>query len=709
MSEPDRAPLAPDLPKVLAACNRVARILQLSLKKRGGQKHHPEMSMTGANPRLDANTWLASRVTPPLRWVGLVCVGVVLAAIWYFRTRHLGLEAALNGFSPEQAAVLANSPAWFEADFPSGASEQLKSLIFQIYPLALAAGLDIDKVWSAAIAVELVALSAAAFWSYALLFPTSSILARAAVALLCTASSLLTPDLARFGFPFYGWYYGFAHAGFLVVCALFLSERLRTAAVALVLLFTIHPIIAGFAAIFCGVPFLVRASERRLPPYKQVLGAVIVVLVGCGAWIAFLSTKGTLTGGDVDPELFVALTRAQSYHWFPFYLGVFWDSHANHFIPLLSTLALIAWALSEQLRQNARLAREAAIGISALMATVAAGLVISEFVAQPTLIKLSLHRAGQSAAVIGSLFIVHALWRDLTEGDAMERGLAAVLLLLPFQSTVGLVPGAVGLRVALAAAKAYRRGTWAWPLGVATALVILIGLALLVYWRSGLTASVPAGRYLGFDTWLVMAGLIAAVWPLVWTRLPAATVSPPLALSAAMVIAMAAFGVAASPRSDLLADPARRERARNSLDAQLWAKANTPVGTLFMVDPTLFYMWRDKSHRPSFGTVREWLLISILYNSRAGLLEEGMRRYEALGVPRPYYVLNPTDRSMSRMLDRIGGDAGQRFLALQRIDFERLADTYGIRYVVFDRSKLKNPPPLKVVHENADFVIGSIR
>ena len=151
------------------------------------------------------------------------------------------------------------------------------------------------------------------------------------------------------------------------------------------------------------------------------------------------------------------------------------------------------------------------------------------------------------------------------------------------------------------------------------------------------------------------------------------------------------------------------ERARNALDAQLWARANTPIGTLFMVDPGFGYMWRDKSHRPSFGTVREWLLISIMYNSRASLLEEGMRRYEALGLQRPDYVFNPTERSMPRLLDRLIGDAVRAFSALKHEDFERLAGIYGINHVVFDRARLSGQAPLPVVYQNAQFVIGRIR
>ena len=75
------------------------------------------------------------------------------------------------------------------------------------------------------------------------------------------------------------------------------------------------------------------------------------------------------------------------------------------------------------------------------------------------------------------------------------------------------------------------------------------------------------------------------------------------------------------------------------LDAELWARENTPLGALFMVDPAMQDAWRGKSYRPSFGVAREWLFYSTLYNSNSAVLEEGMARYRALGLelPRPIY------------------------------------------------------------------------
>lgn len=76
----------------------------------------------------------------------------------------------------------------------------------------------------------------------------------------------------------------------------------------------------------------------------------------------------------------------------------------------------------------------------------------------------------------------------------------------------------------------------------------------------------------------------------------------------------------------------RKVLASDYLAAQRWARANTVQDSLFMVDPTIYYGWRDFSQRSSFGNLREWLHTGWLYDSRADVYTEGVKRFGEFGI-----------------------------------------------------------------------------
>ena len=126
-----------------------------------------------------------------------------------------------------------------------------------------------------------------------------------------------------------------------------------------------------------------------------------------------------------------------------------------------------------------------------------------------------------------------------------------------------------------------------------------------------------------------------------------------------------------------------------------------------MVDPAMQDAWRGKSYRPSFGVTREWLFYSTLYNSNSAVLEEGMARYRALGLETPPpYIFDTKERRMLPLFNRITQSAQQRYYAMEKADFNRFAETYGICYFVLQRKNLVNPIALDVVYENSHYLIA---
>ncbi len=639
------------------------------------------------------------------RLISLGAVAAISASVVFFRTKWLDEEAALSGLSPEQLAMKTNHPEQFLQDFPSGALELLNSVIFHVYPLAEAIGLPISAVWAVMIGIEVVLFGYATGWVFRRLFPDVSWPLTGIAIALYVASKFLGPDLARFNFPYYGWNYGFALSGTLFVIALSVRNKVVSAACVAVATFMVHPIMALFAMAFTGAMGLIKLIDGGFPCMRDSVLAAIIITIGCGGWFAFIASNGTVSGGEVPPETYVAYVRAQNFHWFPSFMGVYWESHERHLFPLLASLSLMAWAIGAQPAASRAIVRQLTAGIVMMLVLCSAGLLIAEFVKAPTLLKLALHRADRVALLIGGFFIIRALYQDLMTGDPIERGLAGFLLATPFIAPYGLAPLPVALRVGYAAFKAYRAGRWPQSLSVAMVPLALIGSLSVYYYSEGL---VTLSRWPAYSALYGGLGFVAPAFALLaafWPASPRRQGAPMRAIAAIGMIA--ALGLATSTKFETFSTPPARERAKDALDTQLWARENTDTGALFMIDPSLYYMWRDKSHRPSFGTPREWLSISIMYNSRQHLLEEGLKRYRALGLENPDYLYDAGNKRMKPLFTRLIEDAETAYYMLAEEDFKQLSETYGISYFVFRKERLTDGAPLTRVYQNAHFVIAA--
>jgi hypothetical protein len=638
------------------------------------------------------NELLKNRALP------LSVLGLVTGAMAYHWTRNLDERAALSGFSPEQAAIVTNNPEWFARDFPSGIQETLSSVVFWIYVFADRLGVSVTHAWASMIWLEIIVFAGAIYYATRRIFPDEDWRLPTIVSALFVSSPFLSPDLGQFAFPFYGWMYGFAHACFLIGAVEALRHRMARAAVATVAAFLIHPITGLFAAAFCGAVLVVRFW--RDPAGQWRTGAVFGVVVMCvfAAWTALLSARSTITGGAVDPNDFVVFTRALNYHWYPSFLGVFWETHPNNLMPLLASLALVAWAFHAL---PAHRDPHVFAGLLALAVVCFLGVLVAEFSTVPTLIKLCLQRADRSILLVGGIFAVRALLADLREGDPVQRGLAVILLLLPFQSSYGLAIGPVAFRVAYEFMPLGKRRAASLPLGIAAGLCVLAFVLWGVYAQAGVAAG--ASTYVGLGLPLAIAGLAGAASALPYLRRWQGVVQG--TVSVLLIVLIAGLAVRYSRMGNYLAHEATLRRAGDYLNAQLWARANTPVGSLFMVDPAMGYMWRDKSYRPSFGSPREWLMLSIMYNSRKELFDEGIKRYMALGLPFPEHLRDPANTRTLPLLTRITADASNAYNSLDANALASLASRFGIDYFVFNKTGPKALAGLNVVFENAHLAV----
>jgi hypothetical protein len=629
------------------------------------------------------------------RGCSVVAVTVVALVAWYFRAAHLDAETAFYGMSPEEFTILKIHPEFFPSNFPGGSPTLGNAIIFHIYPLAYRMGLSVNMVWSAVIFCEIVAFMAAGAYAARVLIPSNSWLVAAIVAMLAAFGPYWKPDLANYGYPYYGWTYGWSFAGFLVAITETARGRLPLAAVWVVLTFALHAVIGLLTGVFAAA--MVAASWRRIKVRSLFVPALIGAM-GCGGWALYIASQSSISGDRLDPELFAALNHAQNFHWYPVFMGTFWEAHIKNFLPLLSMLLLVLISFNERFENWSTIDRQLAAGMLVMAVISVSGVLISLTRAPPILIKLAFQRADTNLLLAGGFLIFRRLQRDLTEGKPVERGLAALIAVAPFQTGLGMPAGPVLMRAAWAVYDGWRRKSLSWITILSGGFAMSIVALIFIYWLAGLAPD-PAGvRYLGINP--IVAG-IALILTFLFLR-PQASRFAGLAVLAIVT----GLSLRAAPHLNQLRDLSFRKDAYAVLEAELWARANTPEGSLFMVDPGLPELWRSKSYRPSFGTIREWLFQSVLYNSNAGVLEEGMARYRALGLESPPpFIFDKSERRMRPLFTLIVEQAQKKYYSMTEAQFRRLARDFGIKYFVFQKKLIRDPIPLQTVFENSNYLI----
>jgi hypothetical protein len=298
--------------------------------------------------------------------------------------------------------------------------------------------------------------------------------------------------------------------------------------------------------------------------------------------------------------------------------------------------------------------------------------------------------------MVGGIFIVARLYHDFVSGGRAERAMAAAMLVAPFHSSSGIAPGLAVIRVGYEFAIT-ATGKRLFSLLAASGIVAASIVVLFAFYAAnGLVPLWFGPQYFGLNWATAVSAAAAAMLP-----------SAPLLLGLLALAVVAGNGVAWGRHlNPLVGNPGTKAWAYALLDAELWAKNSTPAGSIFMVDPVHSYIWRDKSHRPSFGTLREWVHTCCLYNSRREVLDEGMKRLRELNVDVTRYVFDPKAKRALPVQRAVLAEARKHYYQLNRADFRRIANTYAVRYFVFDKSQMKTPP-LPLIYENERVAIAA--
>jgi hypothetical protein len=624
--------------------------------------------------------------------VVLLCIG-----LWLARAHDVEWTIALNGFSPIDWVAHLVSPQNFVKDFANGMAIYGKSSFMWIYPAASSAfGIPPEALIKAVIFFEIVFLVFSSVIFCRALFPAAPPYAAYIFALLLV-SGTTNMDLANFGRPtFWGLYYNFADGMRLLGVALYLKRRLFLSAVFLAISFTTHPIMALAACVFIAGTFLV---ERDIGRPSQIVTAVLVFLVLVAAWWLPHMASTNLTSGRVDPQTWVAIARAFNYHLFPYDYGLLTIYHDYRLLPLLCLIALAVGYLP-LIESNPRRRMALLAGLAALGAMTLAGLWISVDASNPALLKLALHRASDMLLVVALAMGVSGAVAVIASGNKLtERGLALATLMSPFLMKPGFPVLGVLALLGYRAWDAAKTMSAAWQRNV---LLLFGGVVLVLASGYALNGVLPVSKwptYLGSIRFWQTALVAGVTFWLI--RRYASENQVRLSLGVVAVVFVPLFVFA---QWKAIPDDRERLLGKDYLEVQRWAKSNTEPTALFMVDPTIYYGWRDFSARSSFGNIREWLHTSWLYDSREASYREGMRRFNEFGLDLTHYLYGKQESSIDwfNTLDR---DFRKRFYGLPSRRLAEIGATYDVDYFVLKRTEVGQCYDFPVAFENRSFVV----
>ncbi len=628
----------------------------------------------------------------------LLALVVVAISVWWFNTVHLAVKLAWDGLSPPLLVAAYLHPQWFVGDYPSGTSELLKSAPMVIYLLADKLGISAVTTMKGLIGAEILLLVGASLWSARRIRPQTSWTAAILVAVFVTAGTLRMADLGRWADPSYGWVYGYAYAAIIVGIAAALERRLILSAMSFALAFVCHPILGLLGTTFCAA---VLIMDWRNLDLRQAAPAFALFVVIVGGWFAFIASQSTLGGGGIPDEMYVAVTRLESAHWYPIDMGLFWERHWERLFPFLAAIQLLMVYLPDADGEFCGRKAQLTAGFAATLVLSAVGVCISAWVPEPFLVKLALQRASSIYLLLAVFVVVPGLWQDAMSGSVWRAMIATLTFVSCFLSAYG-VPIAYALALAaIAIAEDLRDRGWTTRARLLVALSSILVALLLVYTIGGV-ADWSNQQYWGLSgVPAVRVGIIAALAVFVlaarrWQPLPAIGLSMAIAL---LGLLWARGTDPYSKRPELLA------QADDYLAAQLWAQKNSPIGSLFMPDPTHYYGWRDFSLRPSFGDLREWLYNAWAYDPQRDVFDDGVARLGALGLDLNHYLEMRAHRP-GDIGRRLSDDLKKRYYALSGKDIAALSRRYGISYFVFDRSLRRSPPQgCAVAYENSHYLI----
>ena len=623
----------------------------------------------------------------------LFFAGLLIAGgVWWINGTCIDVRIAYSGFTPVEWNLFETLPSHFVKDFPTGLAGYNTSLFMHIYPLlSRTLHVSVETLMPWVIAMEVIALAAAVMAMVRSLFPGAlPVLLFSAVA-LAISGFLPRLDISMFGFAnFMGLYYSAAEVFRLFAIIFALRGKLAAAFVFATLSTLVHPLIGAVGLVFIlGVGLGGGGQRRWLGHGLGLLGYGLSVIPWFYAWTIRTNYSGTA----IPPGAFYDLTELCGAHWYPVRYGMFAGNPPNILYFLGYLLLFVHY--SQNGRRSIISNRKMAAGVTAMIGLVILGIFFSVAKLHPVLVKLALHRAGGVVLLVGLPYVVKGLWEEITGIDRWRSVAAILVLISPFLLNPGFP---LSLVVYLSWNTWWGGLRWETSLGKRVGALVLLTIVVVLgifsfhhYWQHLLE------KFIKWHAYLLIVTAIYAFLGITYLLVARIFRRDFFATSAVILVLFSSLLWVYRMRPV----PAHVALARSYKDVQLWARDKTPINSIFMVDPGIYYGWRAYSQRSSFGNLRDWIY-NWAYSSNGEHYREGIRRFDEFSLDyKKYLRISPSYLGF----DYLSDDVQERYYAFDDTKRNYMCRAYGINYFVMVRKNMVGQSKLEMAYENSNFIV----
>jgi hypothetical protein len=619
----------------------------------------------------------------------ILCSIGIASLLAFFQCANLDLKVALRGFSPIHYVHLKSIPENFIHNFPSGIEQYDKSLFMWIYPFIFKF-LSIEPLLSMKIMIYLEYLGVflgSLFFSKEL-FGRNSLKVGFICGLIYCSAMFTYMNISGYGIIFEGQFYNFVEILRILGIILFLREYYMLAGGVFSFSFTLHPVMTLISLFFCLGVFL---SRPNIIKKKEFIFFLFIMTFVCGLWSYFIFSPQLGSQTVMSFKDWYQFSKLGNYHFYPFEMGLF-NLRSGVVFAFLSfcLLCISCYPSKESLRD---IDRKVAYGVIVLLGTGGLGLFFSKFATSVFLIKICLIRSFDLFFILMLPYLIKTLTDNLANGSLFSRSLSGATLMtnllgapIPIVSSFLLSFDAIKK---ILIDKNLTKKVFLFILSscLIAYIIYLFSYSLfdkrITLYTGGVT---HIGACIGL---LLLGGMFNKYKNYIFSFF--------VVSSLILSVYHTAHHISYSSRVTPL--------ARDYKDVQLWAKSNTPSDSLFFVDPTIHYGWRDFSERSSFGSLREWLHVSWLYNSDGTIFKEGMKRFElfAINIDDCFDIL-PSYEGWQKVMTRFS----EKLYKLSAEWYLQHLKPYGVQYIVMQKIPLKVKINLPVLYENSRFIVFKI-
>ena len=630
--------------------------------------------------------------------LGMFFLIYVSLKVWATQAPNINWDIALSGFSPIDWVNHFKMPQNFNKDFPQGSHHYNTSLFMYVYRLADSIfSISPERLISGVILFEMLFIGLASVIFFRALIANAPPIAAFVFAVLVVNSGARSMELAGFGGPFFwGLYYNFADGMRLMALAMVLQRRFLIAGLLFSLSVMTHPIMGlmgGVLALGCLL------GERNNINYHRIfLSSVVFLLLAGGWWIYHLQGYDVASIG-VPSDIWITYSKAFNYHFYPVDNGLLTFAFERRLLAFLALLMLATFYVSRiDLPDGVK--NGILIGGALLIITILTGLSISYWSSSPALIKLTLTRASDMLILVSLAVVVAGLMSTLENGRFFQAAIAAGLLLAPFLGPP--FPVIYVFLAVIANTPILKRANLTVNDKIMLVLLVIFGAFIFLYYELGYVHANYETAYLGHKSLWLLTLFIGGAVLLADLFRPWFDYSRRLCL---LIVFLIIISKSLGWRGTVNHSLSDKPLGEAYLHAQLWAKENTDPAALFMVDPTIYYGWRDFSQRSSFGNLREWLHTSWGYDSKKSNYKEGLMRASEFGYVPPAYLGETPPLSGFDKIDKL---VGENFYSYDASRFLNLSKKYQVNYIVMKKDRITVHLHFPIAYENDFFIIYKI-